>query len=268
MIANASAQSYLPGSKVYLDFEIGIEVDPTSSEIVIPPTSGNAIFSGGQLWYVPEGNGTADAFVVVFNAGGKDIFLTQLIEGENTSSTLSFAVSTQDGSYNVASTPIYSTLDSPLTITDGELPRVYGAFATISSGSFAMSTFATTMVGDWGEWFHGQVNYWFPGSVENNSSVPVLVWSDTTGHYYLPPGSTSPEGDCADYIFVDDTWYKIMGPIHGHCFINPSGPPTSTPEWDFDVSTGATIPPNPLTPVAEGQYSPPEPVWIQIGWGV
>lgn len=217
--------------------------------------------SYGTCLKVPEGTGTADAFVVVFNSGGKNIFLTQLIEGENTSSTLSFAVSTQDGSYNIDSTPIYSTLGSTLTITDGELPRVNGAFATISSGSFSRSG----ILEDIQEWVHGQVNYWFPGSVENNSSVPVLVWSDTTGHYYLPPGSTSPEGDCADYIFVDDTWYKIMGPIHGHCFINPSGPPTCTEEETLDHGgVGLVAPPIPLSPVAPGQFIPPEPWWISI----
>jgi hypothetical protein len=153
---------------------------PTSSEIVIPPTTGNVMFSGGQLWYVPEGPGTAGAFVVVFNSGGRDVFLTQLIDGENTSSTLSFAVSTQDGSCNIA----------------------------------------------------------------------------------------SPDGDCADYIFVDDIWYKIMGPIHGHCFINPSGPPTCTDgEVLDDGGVGLVVDPLPLTPVAPGQFIPPEPWWISIGWG-
>ena len=82
------------------------------------------------------------------------------------------------------------------------------------------------------------------------------------------PGNLILDTPCVTRL-VDDLWYKIMGPIHGPCFINPSGPPTCTEEETLDNGgVGLVAPPIPLTPVAPGQFIPPEPWWISIGWGV
>ena len=89
----------------------------------------------------------------------------------------------------------------------------------------------------------------FPGTLTNNWTGPVLVWSNRTGYYWLAPGTTSPSGDSCDYVQCGGSWYKLPGFAIGEGWVRPDGLP-------YDAEDPYTIPNphyNPIGPPPHGE---------------
>jgi len=263
--------AYGPGDKVFLSGQVSLGFGNVTHTVIVSPTKGDLCVSQGDLTYLPD-----------VAATGEDRFVISLVSNEGVQIQLEGRVSSGQVSMNFGFERLLST---GLVKVTGELSSATpnncilhfdssglallsadnGLYVTVVTGVISRSSFAANFWGDWYDWFHGIGNALFPGSATNNSSEPVLVWSDLTGYYYLPPGETSASGDCVDFIYTEGSWFKIPGVTIGHVDIGPDGIP-EVPIHTYGTPVGMPAYPYPvdLTPVVPGGWTPPDSFPIPV----
>lgn len=256
--------AYGPGDKVFLSSSASTNVIQGSLTTLAAPTSGALSTGSNQLAFIPGVSNSNDRFVVAFQ---NDAGVTMQIEGVYSDGvlkkTLGFMDSPDGGQIFVEGRMEDDGDDK--NILDFNTAGIAnasigdGLYVSIVSGTFARASFGDDFFSwnDWKDWLHDVGNAVFPGSATNESNESVLVWSDDTGYYYLPPGETSASGDCVDYIYNDGEWYKVEGIWVGHVDIGADGiPEVPHQSWGYPVGMPAVPGPTDLDPVEPGDWVP------------